>query len=241
MKSSVPPRSAAILLAVASASASSPWAQTKSSMSGNPPARILQVSGKVASLDESCILLELQPDGSKQPVARFIRRPDKIAWQREAKGCSFNSLAGNKVLLKKGTEVSVSYSTENDESVLNWVVVFGHGVNHPCTGQGGFESGPATLYGAGCDGIPEPKVLTWRGPKYNGPALRNRLQGNLLLRVVILPDGTVSNVEVLQSLEDGLDRSSIAAVKEWRYAPTLGPEGHPVAVVWNVVIAFSTH
>ena len=238
MKSPAGSRFAAMLLALVCASVAMLSAQPQSPTAANPAPRIYLVLGKIISLDESCTWLQLQPDGRKGPPTRFNRKPDKTEWQREAEGCSFNSLAGNKVLLKKGTEVSVRYSTAENENVLNWVVILGHGLNRPCTAQGGVERAPATLYDAGCDGIPEPKCLACRNPQYPDAARKRWLEGNVLLSVVILPDGSVSAVALVRGVEDGLDRNSIAAVKQWRFAPILGPEGHPVAARVSVEVTF---
>ena len=46
-----------------------------------------------------------------------------------------------------------------------------------------------------------------------------RLQGTVILQVIIQPDGTVSDIKTLRAQSMGLTEAAIAAVRQWRYQP----------------------
>ena len=71
-------------------------------------------------------------------------------------------------------------------------------------------------------------------PQYTSDAMRARVQGTAMLSCVVRPDGSVSDVEVVRSLDRtfGLDEEAIKAAKRWRFRPgTLRGEAVPVRVV----------
>ena len=61
--------------------------------------------------------------------------------------------------------------------------------------------------------------------------MRAKLQGIVRLSVVVQPDGTVSDVRVVKSLDSvlGLDDEGIKAALRWRFTPGT-KDGRPVAV-----------
>jgi periplasmic protein TonB len=74
-------------------------------------------------------------------------------------------------------------------------------------------------------------------PRYTEPALRNRIQGTVVLRAVIGRDGVVRDIEVLKGLPLGLTERALDAVRRWRYEPaTLA--GRPVDVYFNLQVYF---
>jgi protein TonB len=84
-----------------------------------------------------------------------------------------------------------------------------------------------------------PRPLKEAKPQYTADAMRAKISGAVLLEAVILADGTVGNVDVVQSLDPlfGLDESAIAAAKQWRFMPgTRG--GTPVAVLVTIELTF---
>jgi TonB family protein len=83
-----------------------------------------------------------------------------------------------------------------------------------------------------------PRVISRVQPTMTPDAVRNRIEGVVRLRGRVEVDGTVSNVEVLQSLDRGLDEAAVNALRQWRYEPaTL--EGVPVRVVMTVNMTFT--
>jgi protein TonB len=67
-------------------------------------------------------------------------------------------------------------------------------------------------------------------------ARRAGIRGVVLLEITIAEDGTVSDARVLRSMPL-LDAAAIAAVRQWRYTPTV-VAGQPVSVIMTVDVAF---
>ncbi len=57
-------------------------------------------------------------------------------------------------------------------------------------------------------------------PKYPGIARKRRYQGNVVLAVLVKPDGRVGDLQVISSSGHSvLDRAAVAAVKYWMFEP----------------------
>lgn len=93
-------------------------------------------------------------------------------------------------------------------------------------GGGAFRAGAGGVGYASCAYCPQ--------PKYTEEARKAKLQGVVLLRVIITPDGRATNIQVVKGLGLGLDEEAIRAVKEWRFKPSLGPDGRPIPA-WNTI------
>jgi TonB family protein len=63
------------------------------------------------------------------------------------------------------------------------------------------------------------------------------VEGDVLMEVVIGPDGTVGDVRILRPLEPGLDANALQAVRNWRFQPTI-KDGEPVAVRVQIGTSF---
>jgi TonB family protein len=74
-------------------------------------------------------------------------------------------------------------------------------------------------------------------PAYPEEARAARLQGIVILEIVIAADGQVVDARVLRSIP-GLDEAALDAVKQWRFTPTL-LNGVPVAIVMSATINFT--
>jgi protein TonB len=86
-------------------------------------------------------------------------------------------------------------------------------------------------------GIREPKRIAGAPPEYPVIARSARIQGVVILEAVINERGTIERIKVLKS-EPLLDPAAIAAVKDWRYTPTL-LNGVPVSVLMTITINFT--
>jgi periplasmic protein TonB len=104
-------------------------------------------------------------------------------------------------------------------------------------GIGGGAGGGVFLPGSG---VTSPSVLRQVRPAYTAEAMRAKVQGTVLLDCVVLPDGTVGNVQVVRSLDPtfGLDEEAIKAARQWQFAPGLRM-GEPVAVLVRIELTFT--
>jgi protein TonB len=85
--------------------------------------------------------------------------------------------------------------------------------------------------------IKAPNKIKDAAPAYPDIAKQARVQGIVILEAIIDPGGNVTNVRVLRSIPL-LDQSAIAAVKQWKYEPTL-LNGVPVPIVMTVTVNFA--
>ena len=97
----------------------------------------------------------------------------------------------------------------------------------------------AHVYDPG-NGITLPVVVRQVQAHYTPAAMTARLEGTVVLQSVVLADGTVGDVRVVQSLdvEHGLDDQAIAAMKQWIFKPGQR-DGKPVAVRIHCEMTFT--
>jgi TonB family protein len=100
---------------------------------------------------------------------------------------------------------------------------------------------PQTVHEAGEPGLEPPRLIPESRvePAYPEDALRDGIQGTVVLRVVVDADGRVSVVEVFRSPYNGeaLALAAAAAVGLWRYRPA-SLDGRPVACRIMQTVAF---
>jgi TonB family protein len=104
--------------------------------------------------------------------------------------------------------------------------------------QGPFVgSGPPGIYPVGKLGVTVPQVIYNPEPSFSDEARKAKMQGTVMLFVVVGKDGRTYNIRVGQSLGMGLDEKAIEAVGRWRFKPaTLN--GQPVATQIAVEVDF---
>ena len=80
-------------------------------------------------------------------------------------------------------------------------------------------------------------LLTKAVPIYPPAAKKAKIQGTVVLSVVIGEDGNIKNIEVVSGPNE-LQQSSIDAVRQWTYKPYL-LNGDPVEVKTTVHVIYS--
>ena len=94
---------------------------------------------------------------------------------------------------------------------------------------------------AGFGGVSNPELIpsSKKTPRYPELARRAKVQGKVILQAVVRKDGTVGDVQVLQSPGSklGFDEAAIEAVRQWRYKPGL-QNGKPVDVYFTIIVEF---
>jgi protein TonB len=66
-------------------------------------------------------------------------------------------------------------------------------------------------------------------PEYPFLDRQIRLQGTVIVAIVIERDGSVGGARVVRSLNERMDEAVLSAVRKWRYKPA-ALKGQPVAV-----------
>jgi TonB family protein len=89
-------------------------------------------------------------------------------------------------------------------------------------------------------GVTLPKVVSEVKPQYTREAMEAKIEGDVMMSVVVRTDGTPGDIEVTKSLdtEHGLDKQAVAALSQWRFEPGL-KGGKPVPVRVTVEMRFT--
>ena len=86
-------------------------------------------------------------------------------------------------------------------------------------------------------GITPPHRISGGEPEYTEAARKAKVQGIVVLSVLIGEDGTVQDVSVLNSLRPDLDESSIRAIRQWHFQPAM-KNGAPIPFRTQVETSF---
>jgi TonB family protein len=74
-------------------------------------------------------------------------------------------------------------------------------------------------------------------PEYSEEARQARLEGTVLLKVMVGTDGKASDLQVLRGLGLGLDENAVAAVSAWQFDPAT-KHGEPVSARAQIEVNF---
>jgi protein TonB len=78
-------------------------------------------------------------------------------------------------------------------------------------------------------------------PGYTEEARKAKLQGKLLLQVLVGADGRARRVRILQGLGMGLDEQAAETVRGWRFSPARDARKHPVATWVTIETRFQLY
>lgn len=95
-------------------------------------------------------------------------------------------------------------------------------------------AGPVTRPG---NGVSNPIPINKPEPRYSEEARKARVEGTVMLSLVVDPEGNTRNIKVVRSLEPSLDQKAIEAVSQWKFKPGL-KDGTPVAVQAQIEVTF---
>lgn len=111
------------------------------------------------------------------------------------------------------------------------------------TGSGlGAGSGGGTgggIYQPG-NGVTIPVKVREVKPAYTSDAMRAKIQGTVWLQCVVRPDGSITDIQVVKSLDPvfGLDQEAIKAARQWVFRPGTRL-GQPVSVQITIEMEFT--
>jgi TonB family protein len=86
-------------------------------------------------------------------------------------------------------------------------------------------------------GLSRSVPISSRPPVYTEEARLAKIEGRVSLSIVVDASGNPQNIQVVQSLDPGLDQKAIEAVQEWKFQPGL-KDGNPVAVLATIQVNF---
>ncbi|MGH9524022.1 MAG: energy transducer TonB, partial [Terriglobales bacterium] len=95
---------------------------------------------------------------------------------------------------------------------------------------------PAGVYRVGT-GITPSRANAAPDPAYTDAARKDRVQGVVVLWVIVGADGSVRDAGIARSLRPDLDESALHTVRGWRFQPAT-KDGQPVPVLIHVEVNF---
>ena len=91
---------------------------------------------------------------------------------------------------------------------------------------------------AGVNGVSVPKCVYCPDPSFSEKARAAKVQGTVVLQITVTPEGRAENIIVLKKAGYGLEQKAITAVSKWRFKPSIGPNGTPVAAIVPIEVTF---
>jgi protein TonB len=133
-------------------------------------------------------------------------------------------------------------------STVSLAAVGGDGLGHGLGPGAGDGVGPGRERGFGDNayapgnGVTMPVATFEAKPIFTPEGMRAKIQGDVTLEVVVLADGTVGQVRVVQSLDraSGMDNAAIESARKWRFRPGT-KDGKPVATIVRMIVSFRLH
>ena len=87
----------------------------------------------------------------------------------------------------------------------------------------------------------DPMVLSWVRPEYPSVLQDQKLQGHVIVQVVIEPNGTQRDLQVTETTDERFNSPVVEALKQWRFHPGVY-QGRPVAagveIRWVFVLPY---
>jgi len=126
-------------------------------------------------------------------------------------------------------------------SLLHPIVMYAFLITLPLVATALFAQQPAdstseVVYEIG-NGVSAPKPVSMPNPEYTDKARKKKLNGTVIVAMIVTPEGKVRDVKVIKSLEQSLDQQAITAVRTWKFEPAM-KDGTPVAVHLKAEVSF---
>jgi protein TonB len=102
-------------------------------------------------------------------------------------------------------------------------------------GTGGGYGGGAYRIGSG---ITTPVIVKQVSPTFTDDALARKVEGEVVVEVIILKDGSVRPLRVVRSLSSDLDQKALDAAAQWKFIPGKF-KGEPVDVIAEIFVSFN--
>jgi TonB family protein len=85
--------------------------------------------------------------------------------------------------------------------------------------------------------VSAPRVISRTDPAYTDEASAAKVEGTVLLSVVIGTDGVAHDINVVKGVGSGLDEKAVEAVQKWHFAPGT-KDGEAVKVKAQIEVNF---
>jgi len=88
------------------------------------------------------------------------------------------------------------------------------------------------------DCAPVPQLVSSPPPTYSEEARKAKIEGLVILGLVVDERGNPTNLRVISGLGMGLNEKAIEAVRGWKFEPAFSKDGKPVAAKIAVEVSF---
>lgn len=96
-----------------------------------------------------------------------------------------------------------------------------------------------SIHTAGENGYTQPECNYCPNPQYSDVGFKAKVQGTVILDVIVSPDGKAHYIRLVKGLGYGLDQEAIKSARDvWHFKPALGPDGKPAEVRMLIEIDF---
>ncbi len=102
-------------------------------------------------------------------------------------------------------------------------------------GKGGGIGGGVYRVGGG---VSAPRAVYAPDAEYSNEAREAKVEGSVLLWLIVGPNGRPRDIRVARSLNAGLDQKAIEALRKWKFQPAM-KDGQPIAAQISVEVIFS--
>jgi protein TonB len=79
--------------------------------------------------------------------------------------------------------------------------------------------------------------VRYQRPRYTPEAMRAKIQGEVVMRTIVTQKGQPTEIRVVKSLEESLDREAVSALSKWAFEPGRR-NGEPVRVDVEITVSF---
>jgi TonB family protein len=158
-------------------------------------------------------------------------------------------LSGDPQLVKAALEAVQKWRYPSGDKALttdvtiNFTLADGGGLNGGVSGgvsggvRGGVNGGVSGgVYTVG-NGVSAPDPIYKPEPPYTKEAKAAKLEGSVVLQIIVGVDGAVTNVKVVKEFDKGLTENAVDTVKTWKFKPAL-KDGKPVPCKVSVQVSF---
>jgi TonB family protein len=131
-------------------------------------------------------------------------------------------------LTRPASELGLPWMNEKNNSAGTGKNGIGIGEHH---GMGDDDDGSGVDAGGVYTGAVLTKVVcrVCPDPLYSDEARKQKLQGTVMMRVLVGADGRVREVQIMRGLGLGLDENAVSAVRAWQFIPATIGVRRPVA------------
>jgi len=105
----------------------------------------------------------------------------------------------------------------------------GDGKHHGMGGGPGDDSGTGSDIGPFGPAASQVLCRVCPDPLYSDEARKSKVQGSVILSVLVGADGRAKDIRVISGLGVGLDENAAKAVRSWQFIPAKDASQHPVA------------